>query len=74
MSPHGHDMDHDGKITSKDSAMFHEMMVEDEQRYHNATASSPRKPCTSMKDALKQCIPFFICVGFLLSFALIDMN
>ena len=26
MSHYGHDMDRDGKITSKDSALFHEMM------------------------------------------------
>ena len=32
----GHDMDHDGEITIKDHAMFHEMMEEDEQ-----TASAP---------------------------------
>lgn len=25
MSHYGHDMDHDGKVTSKDIAMFHEM-------------------------------------------------
>ena len=27
----GHDMDHDGKITSKDTGMFHEMMDEDKK-------------------------------------------
>ena len=30
MSHYGYDMDHDGKITSKDHGMFHEMMDEDE--------------------------------------------
>ena len=29
MSHYGRDMDHDGKITSKDMAMFHEMIDED---------------------------------------------
>ena len=31
MSHYGHDMDHDGRITSKDIGMFHEMMDEDER-------------------------------------------
>lgn len=31
MTHFGHDMDHDGKITSKDTGMFHEMMDEDEK-------------------------------------------
>ena len=26
MTHHGHDMDHDGKLTNKDSALFHEMV------------------------------------------------
>lgn len=30
MTHHGHDMDHDGKLTSKDSALFHEMVNGDE--------------------------------------------
>ena len=31
MSYYGHDMDHDGEITTKDCGMFHEMMDEDEK-------------------------------------------
>ena len=31
MTHFGHDMDHDGEITTKDCAMFHEMMEEDEK-------------------------------------------
>ena len=32
MNHNGHDMDHDGKVTTKDTAMFHEMMNEDKRR------------------------------------------
>ena len=31
MSYYGYDMDHDGEITGKDTAMFHEMLAEDEK-------------------------------------------
>lgn len=39
MSHYGYDMDHDGKITRKDHAMFHEMMDEDQRQYSGHTPS-----------------------------------
>ena len=44
MGHYGHDMDHDGKITGKDTAMFHEMMEEDARAYKTAPAGHPEPP------------------------------
>ena len=71
MDHYGHDMDHDGKITSKDTALFHEMMEEDEQTY-NSTCSSSGTPSTSVGGALKQSIPLFICLFLIALFLFID--
>ena len=46
MNHYGHDMDHDGKITGKDSAMFHEMMEEDERSCESRTHYGSSKPRT----------------------------
>lgn len=40
MSHYGHDMDHDGKITSKDDAMFHEMVNGSDYRRNDVHKST----------------------------------
>ena len=44
MSYYGHDMDHDGEITTKDCGMFHEMMEKDERAYSGQSYFTNREP------------------------------
>lgn len=46
MSNYGYDMDHDGRIISKDHAMFHEMMEEDERSNSVKPGSGSSEPWT----------------------------
>lgn len=46
MSNYGYDMDHDGKVTSKDLGMFHEMMDEDEKIGSSQSYTGSSEPWT----------------------------
>lgn len=46
MSYYGHDMDHDGEITTKDCGMFHEMMEEDEKAFSGQSYYGSSEPWT----------------------------
>ena len=71
MSNFGHDMDHDGKITGKDMALFHEMMEED-ARKNNGSGSSCGPPGPSLDDAVKHCIPLLVGILLIVVFLLLD--
>lgn len=59
---HYHDMDHDGDRDIKDSAMFHEMMEEDERKYRGTSAS------TGTDDVSKKSIAILVGVLFVIYF------
>ena len=60
MSYHVPDMDHDGKITSKDAGIFHEMMDED-AKHHSSNWHSSKGSRYSFKES---CIRFLIALVF----------
>lgn len=63
MSHYVPDMDHDGKITSKDAGIFHEMMDEDAKRY-SSNWHSCKGSRYSFKEFCIRAVIAVICGGF----------